>query len=364
MHEATSTSGSFVTDVVAPLKKLLLTLSPIQSGSGDPSPDNVRPISGHTEVVTEVVGKNLYSDVFSEYTKPAQYYLKLLNLRVGDTISASVTLKGTAVSGCVVGIVSGGDSYPFASQRNFIGTNGQILNQGAFTLTDSWTDPKLAIYCSGEEQFNQLFENYEIQLELGTTATAYEPYQGNTYTTPLERTVYGGTLDVVSGELVVDRAMVDLGTREWSRYDPSGTNIPVFYASVPNAKIATIPICSAYKCESWSSLSSRTNGTLQMHPTLVLAYVADDRFTDATDFKTAVSGVQLCYELATPQTYQLTSQQINSLIGQNNIITEDGVEVSEVVYMTRLVGSPLLGSPQTEAPTEETDEPIEEPEGE
>ena len=36
------------------LSKCVIDLEPVQSGSGDPSPDNVRPISGHTEVDLEV----------------------------------------------------------------------------------------------------------------------------------------------------------------------------------------------------------------------------------------------------------------------------------------------------------------------
>ena len=38
---------SFITRRAAPLK-IEATLSPIQSGTGDPSPENIRPISGHT----------------------------------------------------------------------------------------------------------------------------------------------------------------------------------------------------------------------------------------------------------------------------------------------------------------------------
>ena len=47
---------------VVPVKSLKVTLEPIQSGSGTPSPDNVRPISGHTEVVTEVCGVNVWDE--------------------------------------------------------------------------------------------------------------------------------------------------------------------------------------------------------------------------------------------------------------------------------------------------------------
>lgn len=41
-----------------------------------------------------------------------------------------------------------------------------------------------------------------IQIELGSTATAYEPYNGDTYTIALPATIYGGYLDVVTGQLV------------------------------------------------------------------------------------------------------------------------------------------------------------------
>ena len=42
----------------------------------------------------------------------------------------------------------------------------------------------------------------EAQLELGSTATAYEPYNGDTYTITLPATIYGGYLDVVTGQLI------------------------------------------------------------------------------------------------------------------------------------------------------------------
>lgn len=41
------------------------------------------------------------------------------------------------------------------------------------------------------------------------------------------------------------------------------------------------------------------------------------------------AGTQLCYELASPQTYQLTPTEIALLKGQNNVWTDSGeVEVT------------------------------------
>ena len=43
-----------------PVKSLVAEIVPIQSGSGDPAPDNVRPITGHPEVNVVRTGKNLF----------------------------------------------------------------------------------------------------------------------------------------------------------------------------------------------------------------------------------------------------------------------------------------------------------------
>ena len=51
---------SFSTDMASPAKSLIVGMEPIQAGSGDPSPDNIRPISGHTGVTVERTGKNLF----------------------------------------------------------------------------------------------------------------------------------------------------------------------------------------------------------------------------------------------------------------------------------------------------------------
>ena len=44
------------------LRSTVVAFSPIQSGSGDPSPTNVRPISGWTAVTVTGAGENLWDD--------------------------------------------------------------------------------------------------------------------------------------------------------------------------------------------------------------------------------------------------------------------------------------------------------------
>ena len=73
---------------------------------------------------------------------------------------------------------------------------------------------------------------------------------GNTYTTSLGRTVYGGTLDVVSGVLTVDRAMVTLNGSEsyWGNDPVTGTNYYQFTAWIRSAKkgASATAVCSTF----------------------------------------------------------------------------------------------------------------------
>lgn len=50
---------SFNTNVAKPLKQLLIPFTPVQSGTGDPSPENVRPITGWTGVNVTRTGMNM-----------------------------------------------------------------------------------------------------------------------------------------------------------------------------------------------------------------------------------------------------------------------------------------------------------------
>lgn len=130
-------------------------------------------------------------------------------------------------------------------------------------------------------------------------------------------TVYGGTLDVTSGVLTVDRAMVDLTTGM-----SGGTAGPgyVFYKAisnpkiVPNSKIAPI-ISEAYTPIRFNGVSSNNN-TIAVRDNSVL-YVN----TGSADIQPTGKAV---YELATPITYTLTPQEITMLCKENNIFADTG----------------------------------------
>lgn len=200
------------------------------------------------------------------------------------------------------------------------------------------------------------FTNVKMQVELGSTATAFEPYSnicpisgwdsvdvhisptesaedGTTHTATFEETVYGGTVDLVSGVLTVDRAMVDLGTLTWNTIAQYGDGY--FNARIGDRKQGQRNlICSNYAVSSAGGASAIADGEIIGGASNPFVYIHDSRYKDASAFKKAMNGVQLVYELATPQTYQLTPQTIATLEGVNNVWGDSGsvdVRIAEMV---------------------------------
>jgi hypothetical protein len=162
----------------------------------------------------------------------------------------------------------------------------------------------------------------DIQLELGFTATDYEPYQGQTYevTFPAEAgTVYGGTLDVVRGKLVVDKHYVSLANT---------SNVSYHTGTVPSIWL---------KYESGKTGDARTslNAISNMYPVGGNMYprisyygsevdIFDSRFTDEQTARSLLSDFICVYKLASPIEYTLTTQEIKTLLGTNKIWADAG----------------------------------------
>lgn len=133
-------------------------------------------------------------------------------------------------------------------------------------------------------------------------------------------TVYGGTLDVTTGVLMVDRTMVDLGTLTFAPYDSINKRW--------NTTIATMKSTNERSDKLWSDrwkalITAHTGNEGVMFSYLNIAYFYTQ---DSNNTPTG----QLCYELATPITITLTPQEIKTLLGNNNIWADAGE--SAVIY--------------------------------
>lgn len=155
---------------------------------------------------------------------------------------------------------------------------------------------------------------------------------GEDTTVSLGRTVYGGTLDVTTGVLTVTHGIVDLGTLNFTKTTQYGYT---YFTGSPITNKKFNSICSDYVAVK-KARNTLSNGEIGTHNTTnsFEPCIRDDTKADLTDeqFKTAMNGVQLVYELETPIEVQLTPTQVLTLLGQN-YVSHDGGGTISLVYV-------------------------------
>lgn len=302
------------------LKSVLL---PVQAGSGDPSPDNIRPIYGRTVATLTRCGKNLM-DLSQGYGYDE---FKPLNAPVGTPITFSLfPTDGTSQ-------FNGRIKYDDDTTHDFgiigPGTANSIWH--TYTITPEKQIKEYSLYNTDSSNPRTISKG---MIEYGPTATAYETYTGDTYAADFGQTVYGGTLDWLTGVLTVDRVILTLtGNESLAFIERNMNGYNQFNINVsPGAEIIPInAICSHYKRDLGATHAADYSCFVDYGQDLI---VVRDAYSTANDFKaylaaqyTAGTPVQVCYKLATPTTIQLPPATVTAHKGVNTLYT-DGDSVS------------------------------------
>jgi hypothetical protein len=374
--ELKTVSGAMVhiTDALAKAAtSVLASIEPIQAGSGDPSPDNVRPISGRTGLSVYRTGKNLLGINRAEGTPSPASVIVSPRVLATDKLFAGLRADNYYYHGYVTNYsvtdstikvttannVNYGVAFPVACHGNTAYTlsatlTGCNMSVGSYdadwnfikrvtntspTTPVTFTTPANAAYITiifGSSTLGTEGTATNIQLELGSPATTYEPYNGNTYSvdwTAEAGTVYGGTLDVVTGELTVTHAIEDLGNVKWKK---DNSRAGVFYGSVTGRETNSYVLA----CSDYLVLNQSVSTEVDMYISGHFSYggntifVRDTRFSASTaaEYKTGAAGIKAVYKLTAPLTYQLTAQEVQMLLGENYIWSSSGDSVS-VTYL-------------------------------
>ena len=321
----------------ATISQVMIRLSSISDATFAPY-SNICPISGHTDADVTRTGKNLIpshgvgrtsADV--EYTVNSDGSVKAVGTANAsswwkgsttiddyDFIKAGTYRLTRGISANKILYIIG--KYADGTQISNLTVTGGVYDRGSgltFTLTqDAYITYQIQI-TNGTEVDDTFYPM--ICKDTSAVASDFTPYVGTTYPIPLGTTVYGGTLDVLTGVLTVTMASVDLGDLRWA-YNSA---FNCFYAETPPSptpKNSFNAICSQYKfVGAYPNLVDKSCAFIYNNTVAV----RDSAYgTDAASFKTAMSGVQLCYELATPQTIQLTPTQVELLQGENNLFSD------------------------------------------
>ena len=253
------------------IMKLLVGIDPVQSGSGDPSPDNVRPISGFTGLTLTRTGKNLLG-TGTLYAENTLYSIS--GVPSSNNNYNTYRIKAVA-SGAMVFSATPADGNMLVRALQF--TSGMVFDK---TLISSGSGTASVRYqntilpdADGFVLFCVRKSATDSMIEVGSALSDYIQHQSSTYPVSWQSeagTVYGGTLDVVSGLLTATHANI-------ASYDGENINEP------------------------WiSSMDVYSSGG------------------------TPTTGAQVVYPLAAPQTYQLDPVNIQPLLGENNIWADTG----------------------------------------
>lgn len=309
---------------------VITTLAPIQAGSGDPSPSNIRTISGWTGAKLTRCGKNLAN---LTYRNGIPSINNGLDAAVYGWASDYVYIGSNNVALSITEVVEGETFFLFLYDENkaFIGYNAAESKSSTTVWSATIPGHENARYCRLRLSADANTAS-RLQLELGSIVTAYTPYQGDAYTADFGQTVYGGTLDWQTGVLTVDaRLMTFNGSEDWA-YHTNGFFYMGFSVYARSDKDELIS--SHYPQQNFET---GVNGVAIVSTG---AYYNQLRFygtgyTDVNVWKsylsaqnTAGTPIQVCYRLATPQTIQLTAHEIEALQGTNTLYGDGSLNVS------------------------------------
>ena len=315
--------------------------------------ENIRPISGRDAVSVERCGVNLLQ--ITPFAK---------NVNKGVTFEY-VAPGGIKISGTAAGF---SDSPVFAAPLlppgKYYGTNQNNINASIVVTRDGerfWQNTK-GIF---DIKTGDILHYWYISINAGTTIdtivypyivpgttapTTYAPYQGDTLDLQLPETVYGGSVDAVSGQGQNAWKLLTLdGDETWNTWGANAYNPTVtgFYTyDISDYDIQSIAVVCSNLSLSPSAWGGRKVGVgfatdgnsryfIYSVPSVILDDISDNAHAIASlksylaSQAAAGSPVQIAYRLAEPVPFQATGNgPLLPIPGETNTIMTDADSVS------------------------------------
>lgn len=206
----------------------------------------------------------------------------------------------------------------FRGDTNSTNLDAYIMNGAALVETE-------LIFMLQCWRVNTVFNNYKFQIKVvsGTTApTTYKPYIGQTTALTLPETVYGGTVDAVTGDGNENTKIITLDGNEL-KFTKRGIYINLPNHSAPGISKGGIVCCSHFN-----------KGPFGVNTTYEFCFLLESDmtglFTSVDDLNAYLAAqyaagtpVQIAYKLTTPTPFTVTgAQPISALSGVNTVLTD------------------------------------------
>lgn len=349
-----------------PVKNLSIAFSPKQAGSGDPSPENIRSITGYDSIklirsAKNICGGDRLLESFIDNgcaanrvgtdTDGRYYTLYAGSAATGKSYISSYTFKPNTQYTFIYSIKKPGSNnvrpnlafyYTDGTYAAFPvnGTTGKVVR--AEVSTEGKTVSSIGGYYAVTDETKLYLD--ESGLFEGNLATSdFVPYEGETITFPFETTRYGGTIDVLRGKAIITTQHYTFdGTEAWSVISGSSTNGRFRLTNRPSIVDTNVGAkCSHYPMTEVTSQTTvvgcmvynggttpETMGYIMFRPDLSQystetawkAFLAD-QYANGTP-------VQVCYTRKYPIEIDLTPEELSLFSGYNYIYSTGGSRTS------------------------------------
>lgn len=362
-----------------PVKDLTVNITAIQTGTGDPSPDNIRPIIGYNKAEIVVSGVNTMPTLVSGRSVNANSGNNTGTASDGISINCAteefipVNLKASTYmygydSDATLPAAPSSQVFCYDADKHYLGyivsstARERPISMASAHASGTFDNAevcyiKIRYYFasgSGNTWTQEMCDNAHFRINPGETLNDYVPYEAaNVYPISFGSagTIYGGTLDVTSGMLTVthkgivisDDTMYSTRSLGWS----TGTNanrvgVPIKPTILPidgsasGDRINTGELCNMGTISEVGVASDYTVGKWQL-------YRGSDcwffRFCVATTYTTAdaayaylkTNNCTFTAPLNNPVSYQLSPTEVKTILGQNNIWCNTG-DITSLEY--------------------------------
>lgn len=301
---------------------------PTQAGTGEPSPDNIRPISGRDNVKVQRSGENLLNITpFAKVTNKGVIFEYIADggIHIEGTPTASADSPTFPVPILAPGKYYGVDMGPEIAASIVVTRDGKRFwmnaKAGFEILAGDVTHYWYMIVTKGATVDKMV---YPYIVPGSTPPTTYTPYRGDTLALALPSTVYGGTVDAVTGEGQETRALLTLtGTERIYKRDKY--NLFEINLALP-VSVPTSTVVASH----WSGTKTANTNALYAENRNINVGLNTCGFDTVDDLKSylaaqyaAKTPVQIAYKLATPVPITTTgAQPIPALPGVNTVLTD------------------------------------------
>lgn len=337
------------TSISNKLFKPMIRLASVTDATFSPY-SNICPISGHTGAELIRTGKNLIPTIYDGdvIRNGVTFEVKQDGVHATGTATGviyyNVVVRNAAASPWIVPgtytLKETGASQSTVDIRIAEIANQRLLATAKTSATTFTITEKVQYFCFFYIPSGTVFSDTVLtpQFELSSSDTEYEPYDGDTYSVTFPETIYGGSHDFVSGKAVSTYEIFNLKAFNPNRilqYAYNGKNGVAFqYAYTITAtrdagwcNVAPVSTTTAYNADHymWFGVNSSTVFWIGILDALGMTF---------DEFKTWIANndVIITRRLASPIEYDLTPQEVTSLLGKNNVWSNDG-DISELIYM-------------------------------